>query len=73
MEVDMPYRFAKAFYKSKTIIANVVLILTGVAGILTDVGLDTTAGSILVGVGALNVVLRWLTDEPIALSDDADA
>jgi hypothetical protein len=66
----MPLRAAKAIYKSKTIIANVVLICTGVGGILLDVGLEPQAGAVMVAAGALNTVLRWFTDEPVALQDE---
>lgn len=63
----MPMRIAKAFYKSKTIITNAVLVCTGLAGILVDVGLDAQSGMVLVVAGGLNTVLRWVTDTPLSL------
>lgn len=63
----MPRRITKAFYKSKTVLTNAVMICTGLAGLLTDIGLAAPAGVALVVAGALNTAIRWVTEQPISL------
>lgn len=53
----------KEWWKSKTMIANVLVI---VAGILTALSGELAAGGVISGISVLNIVLRTVTQSKIS-------
>lgn len=60
----------KPWYKSKTVWAGLLEMLIGSLGLIAtflDAGNFTASAIVLLVVGILKIVLRYLTDEPLAL------
>lgn len=58
---------AKSIFKSKTFWVNFLTILTGVMAAFTSVIPHEVQGYILASVGAINVILRFLTKTAVKL------
>ena len=59
----------KAVYKSKVFWASIVTLILGLIGIFTQLIPPEYMAYIVVIVAVLNLVLRYLTDQPIGLRD----
>jgi len=65
----MAKSMSKQWFKSRTVWVGIVEFLIGVATVLAawlQAGDFSVAGVGLLVIGVLTVVLRWLTDKPIA-------
>jgi|GEM_PF-4803653 len=73
---NTPIPAPKAFFKSKTVVANLVVAIGGVVAIFhpgTQAWIASHADGVLMGVGMLNMLLRSVTHGKIALVDDTSA
>ena len=59
----------KAVWKSKTVWANVIAIIIMVLGYITSVITVQNMTYFTISLSVLNLVLRYLTDQPIGLKD----
>ena len=59
----------KAWYKSKVVWANIIALIIAIIGVLTSIIPPEYLGYIGVIMAVLNLVFRYLTDQPIGLKD----
>ena len=73
MSDSPPAPAPKAFFKSKTMLANFIVAVAGVVAIWQPdfrAWVQTHPENILMGVGVLNMILRSVTHGKVALVDD---
>lgn len=73
-ETGLPVPYTRSLFKTKTALAQYLLMTAGAITAFWPEAVtwvSTHAGSIMIGAGIVNLLIRWITHDRVALFSDA--